>query len=248
MKSYNKAEIDKIKEIIKSSNRIVFFGGAGVSTGSGIKDFRGKNGLYNLKSKYSHSYEEMLSHSFFVNNTEEFYFFYKNEMMALDALPNKTHISLADYEKRHPNKLTIVTQNIDSLHQKAGSKNVLELHGSIYDNYCISCHSKYSAEYVKSSNGIPYCNKCGGIIRPGIVLYEEGLGIVLDKALNLARESDVMIVGGTSLSVYPACYLVDEFRGKCLIIINDQPTRYDYLANYCFNDDINEIIPLLLED
>lgn len=241
----NEKQINDIKNIIKSSDKIVFFGGAGVSTASGLKDFRGKDGLYLLKSKYNKSYEEMLSINYFEEYPETFYKFYKEFFLQKnDIEPNKAHYVLAEFEKKH--NLKIITQNVDGLHQKAESKNVIELHGSIEKNYCVKCHKNYSIDYVKQSIGVPYCT-CGGIIRPGIVFYGEMLDvnneINAEKAVN---EADVLIVGGTSLKVYPAAGFVRLFHGKCLIIINNDYTDYDYFANYVFHEDIGNVLEKIL--
>ena len=192
-------KIEEFKKMIKESNNIVFFGGAGVSTESGIPDFRSKNGLYNQKYKYPP--EEILSHTFFMTHTEEFFEFYKAKMNSLKYQPNTTHKKLAELEKEGKLK-AIITQNIDGLHQKAGSKNVLELHGSVMHNYCMKCGKEYSAEYVFNSVGVPKC-ECGGIIKPDVVLYEESLNEgTLEKAVEAIEEADVFIVGGTSLTVF----------------------------------------------
>ena len=221
---------DKIKEfskLINESNNIVFFGGAGVSTESGIPDFRSKDGLYNQKYKYPP--EEILSHSFFINYTDEFYSFYKEKMNSLKYEPNITHIKLAELEKDGKLK-AIITQNIDGLHQKAGSKKVYELHGSVLRNYCMKCNKFYNAEYVFNSNDIPKCN-CGGIIKPDVVLYEEGLdGRTLEDSIIAIQNADMLIVAGTSLTVYPASGLINYFRGKNLVLINKDSTSYDNRA------------------
>lgn len=210
-------KIGQLQQMIDESERIVFFGGAGVSTESGIPDFRSADGLY--RQKYRYSPEEIVSHSFFMSHTEEFYSFYKEKMMFLDAKPNKAHLKLAELERA--GKLNaVITQNIDGLHQAAGSENVLELHGSILRNYCMKCGRKYSAQYVKASHGIPRC-ECGGVIRPDVVLYEEGLNSsVVDRSIKAIAQADMLIIGGTSLVVYPAAGFVDYFRGKNLVLIN----------------------------
>ena len=194
-------KIRQLQDMINESNRIVFFGGAGVSTESNIPDFRSADGLY--KQKYRYSPEQIVSHSFFMQHTEEFYDFYKEKMMFLDAKPNKAHLKLAELEAA--GKLTaVITQNIDGLHQAAGSKNVLELHGSIHRNYCMRCKKQYSARFVKESKGIPTCD-CGGTIRPDVVLYEEGLdNQIIQKSIRAISEADMLVIGGTSLVVYPA--------------------------------------------
>lgn len=244
----NEEKIQYLNQVIKNAKKIVFFGGAGVSTASGISDFRSEKGLYNIKSKYGVSYEEMLSHDYFFSHTLTFYKFYKEVMINLDAKPNLAHYALAKFEKENPNKLTIITQNIDNLHQEAGSKNVLELHGSEFRNNCIKCGEFYDINYILDSSGLPKCKKCGGLVKPDVVLYQEQLDEnVLDNAIKACKEADVMIVGGTSLMVYPAAYLIQYFYGKALIMINRQVTPYDSYANYVFHDDITKVLPLILE-
>ena len=217
-------KIRQLQDMINESNRIVFFGGAGVSTESNIPDFRSADGLY--KQKYRYSPEQIVSHSFFMQHTEEFYDFYKEKMMFLDAKPNKAHLKLAELEAA--GKLTaVITQNIDGLHQAAGSKNVLELHGSIHRNYCMRCKKQYSARFVKESKGIPTCD-CGGTIRPDVVLYEEGLdNQIIQKSIRAISEADMLIIGGTSLVVYPAAGFIDYFHGKYLVLINKDATARD---------------------
>ena len=210
-------KVKKLKEIIDGTDNLVFFGGAGVSTESGIPDFRSVDGLYNMKYKYPP--ETIVSHTFFVRRTEEFYEFYKDKMMALDAKPNKAHLKLAEWEKAGKCR-AVVTQNIDGLHQMAGSKNVLELHGSIHRNYCTKCGKFFDAKYVKNSIGVPKCDDCGGLIKPDVVLYEEGLdNDVISKTVYYISHADVLIIGGTSLAVYPAAGLIDYFKGSHLILI-----------------------------
>ena len=228
-------KINQFKIIIQNSKNIVFFGGAGVSTESGIPDFRSKDGLYNQKYKYPP--EMILSHTFFKNNTEEFY---KEKMNSLNFNPNITHVKLAELEKEGKLK-AVITQNIDGLHQKAGSKNVLELHGSILRNYCIKCKKFYSAEFVFSSKGIPKC-ECGGIIKPDVVLYEENLNEnILNSAIQAIQNAEVLIVAGTSLTVYPASGLVNFFKGKNLILINKTQTSYDNIADIIINSSLGEV-------
>ena len=231
-------KIEQFKELVSQSNNIVFFGGAGVSTESGIPDFRSKDGLYNQQYKYPP--EEILSHTFFMRNTEEFYKFYKAKMNSLKYEPNITHTKLAELENK--GKLTaVITQNIDGLHQKAGSKNVYELHGSVLRNYCMNCGKFYDAEYVFGSQGIPKCS-CGGIIKPDVVLYEEGLNQqTIADSINAIQNADLMIVGGTSLTVYPASGLIDYFRGKHLVLINRDATAYDNMANLVINDSLGKV-------
>lgn len=231
-------KIEQFKNLINESNNIVFFGGAGVSTESGIPDFRSKDGLYNLKYKYPP--EEILSHTFFINHTEEFYEFYKDKMNCLKFNPNVTHIKLAELEKEGKLK-AVITQNIDGLHQKAGSKNVYELHGSVLRNYCMECGKFYNAEFIFGSDGIPKCS-CGGIIKPDVVLYEEGLDqSTLSGAIQAIQNADLMIVAGTSLTVYPASGLINYFRGKYLVLINRDATAYDYKADLVINDGLGKV-------
>lgn len=235
----NEEKIQGFKELVDKSNNIVFFGGAGVSTESGIPDFRSKDGLYNQKYKYPP--EEILSHEFFIENTEEFYKFYKDKMDSLKYEPNITHKKLAYLEQEGKLK-AVITQNIDGLHQKAGSKNVLELHGSVLRNYCIKCNKFYDAEYVFNSEGIPKCT-CGGIIKPDVVLYGESLDEeVLEKSVYAIAKADLMIVGGTSLMVSPANGLIRYFRGGNLVLINKDRTPYDNLANLVINDSLGKVM------
>lgn len=231
-------DIQKLQDIISSSKKIVFFGGAGVSTESGIPDFRSVDGLYN--QKYDYPPETILSHSFFMRNTEEFYRFYRDKMLCLDALPNNAHLKLAELEKS--GILTaVVTQNIDGLHQKAGSQTVYELHGSIHRNYCMKCGKFYNAEYIKESSGVPKC-ECGGTIKPDVVLYQEGLNQdIINDSVSAIAHADTMIIGGTSLNVYPAAGLIQYFRGDNLVIINKSPTSADNKANLHISGNIGEI-------
>ena len=243
----DKFKLEVCKKRIKNAKKIVFFGGAGVSTQSGIPDFRSPQGLYNIKSKYGVPYEVMLSHSFFEKHPKTFFEFYKDTMINLDAKPNDAHKALARFENKHHN-LIVITQNIDNLHYEAGSHNVLELHGSEYRNYCTQCQKSFSIEDVKWSIGVPRC-ECGGIIKPDVVLYEESLDYqLLENAMKSCQEADVMIVGGTSLNVYPAALLLNYYRGDTLIIINKEGTVADKQADYVFHDDIAKVLPLLLED
>lgn len=231
-------KIQKFKELVDESNNIVFFGGAGVSTESGIPDFRSKDGLYNQQYKYPP--EEILSHTFFMHYTDEFYKFYKDKMNCLKYEPNITHIKLAELENKGKLK-AVVTQNIDGLHQKAGSKIVYELHGSVLRNYCMNCHKFYDAEYVFNSNGIPKCS-CGGIVKPDVVLYEEGLkDDIIDNSIYAIQNADMLIVAGTSLTVQPASSLINYFRGKNLVLINRDTTPYDYKADLVINDGLGTI-------
>ena len=242
----NIEKIDKLIEYIKECNNIVFFGGAGVSTESGIPDFRSKDGLYNMK--YDYPPEEILSHTFFVHNPEEFYRFYKDKLNSLKYEPNITHKVLAKLEKI--GKLTsVVTQNIDGLHQKAGSKKVLELHGSVLRNYCTKCNTFYDANYIFNSKTlIPKCEKCGQIIKPDVVLYEEPLNNdIYDEALKDIAKADMLIIGGTSLAVYPASYLVQYFRGKYLILINKSTTPLDSRADLVIHDSLGTVFARINE-
>jgi len=210
---------ENLKTLIEQSDNIVFFGGAGVSTESNIPDFRSENGLYAAKTKYGFSPEELLSHSFFVNHPDIFYDYYKNCMIYKEAKPNAAHIALAELEKRGKLK-AVITQNIDGLHQLAGSKNVLELHGSTHRNTCMKCGKRFGIEIVREAEGVPRCT-CGGIIKPDVVLYEEGLdSAVMNAAVRYISNADVLIVGGTSLVVYPAAGLVNYYRGHKLVLIN----------------------------
>ena len=235
-------KIEKLQELIDKSNNIVFFGGAGVSTESGIKDFRSKDGLYNMK--YDFPPETILSHGFFMRNPDEFYKFYRDKLNCLNALPNICHKYLTKLEKEGKLK-AIITQNIDGLHEKAGSKNVLNIHGTIYKNYCMNCGEEFNYEDVFICDGIPRC-KCGGIIKPDVVLYGESLP---DKeytdALIAVNNADLMIVGGTSLTVYPASGFVSHFKGKNLVIINNDETDYDRIANLVIHDKLGNVFSKL---
>ncbi len=233
-----KDKIEEFKQLVKNSNNIVFFGGAGVSTESGIPDFRSKDGLYNQKYKYPP--EEILSHTFFIRNTEEFYKFYKEKMNSLKYEPNITHIKLSELEKQGKLK-AVITQNIDGLHQKAGNKNVLELHGSILRNYCMNCNKFYDAEFIFNEEGIPKCS-CGGIIKPDVVLYEEMLDdVILSDSINAIKNADLMIVAGTSLTVSPASGLVNFYKGNKLVLINKDSTPYDRVANLVINESLGKV-------
>ena len=237
-------KIKRLQELIDSSNNIVFFGGAGVSTESGIKDFRSKDGLYNLHSKYGTSYEEMLSHTYFFRHTETFYEFYREFMINTSAKPNDAHKFLAKLEeKKH---VTVVTQNIDGLHQMAGSKNVLELHGSIHRNTCLSCYEHYSLEDILKMDNVPRCPKCGGLIKPDVVLYEEGLDMsVINEAIYQISRADLMIIAGTSLSVYPASGLVYYFKGKNLVVINKDKLNIDNDNYLEINEPVGQVFSQL---
>lgn len=232
-------KVKQLKEIVDNTDNLVFFGGAGVSTESGIPDFRSTDGLYNMKYKYPP--ETIVSHTFFVRRTEEFYEFYKDKMMALDAKPNKAHYKLAQWEKEGKCR-AVVTQNIDGLHQMAGSKKVLELHGSIHRNYCTKCGKFFDAAYVKNSEGVPRCDACGGLVKPDVVLYEEGLDSqTISDAVYAISHADVLIIGGTSLAVYPAAGIIDYFRGSHLVLINRSSTPRDSQADLVINDSIGEV-------
>ena len=229
----------KLKEIVDQSDNIVFFGGAGVSTESGIPDFRSTDGLYHQEYRYPP--ETILSHTFFRQNPEEFYRFYRAKMLAPHAKPNAAHKKLAQWEKEGKLK-AVITQNIDGLHQAAGSKNVLELHGSIHRNYCMKCHKFYDAAYVKNASGIPRCT-CGGMIKPDVVLYEEGLDSdVISRSIKAISEADTLIIGGTSLVVYPAAGFIDYFRGKHLVVINKSATAREVGAKLTIAAPIGEIL------
>lgn len=235
------SKIKEFREIVINSDNIVFFGGAGVSTESGIPDFRSKDGLYNQKYKYPP--EAILSHTFFVNETEEFYKFYKDKLNAISYEPNITHYKLAELEKEGKLKAA-VTQNIDGLHQKAGSQNVYELHGSVYRNYCTRCKEFYGPEYIFNDDTpvVPICTKCGGVIKPDVVLYEEALDDeVVSGAINAISTADTLIVGGTSLTVYPASGLVRYFRGKNLVLINKDETPYDNMATLVIHESLGNV-------
>ena len=230
---------EKLQELISGSDNIVFFGGAGVSTESGIPDFRSVDGLYH--QKYAYPPEEILSHTFFVNHTEEFYRFYKDKMLCPDARPNQAHKKLAELEEKGKLR-AVITQNIDGLHQMAGSRKVLELHGSVHRNYCQHCGKAYEASYMLHAEGIPRCS-CGGVIKPDVVLYEEGLdNDILSESVERISEADVLIIGGTSLVVYPAAGLVNYYRGHKLVVINKSPTPMDRNADLLVQGSIGEIL------
>ncbi|MFL0195645.1 NAD-dependent protein deacylase [Clostridium sp. WILCCON 0269] len=238
---------ENLKSAVESSNNIVFLGGAGVSTESNIPDFRSEAGIYKTKNNFSYPPEIMLSHTFFMSHTEDFFDFYKEKMIYKDARPNDTHYSLAELEKRGKLK-AIITQNIDGLHQMAGSNNVLELHGSIHRNYCTKCNKFFDLDYViESPELIPKCNKCNGLVKPDVVLYEESLDTdVLNKSVEYVSKADILIVGGTSLVVYPAAGLVDHFNGSTLVLINKSTTPYDNKANIVIHDSIGKVLKSIL--
>ncbi|HAL02059.1 MAG TPA: NAD-dependent protein deacylase [Lachnospiraceae bacterium] len=235
--------VERLKELIESTDNIVFFGGAGVSTESGIPDFRSQDGLYNQKYKYPP--EQIVSHTFLTKKPQEFFEFYKDRMIYQDAKPNKAHLKLAQWEKEGKLK-AVITQNIDGLHQAAGSKNVLELHGSTLRNYCLKCGRRYDIDYViNSKETIPYC-ECGGMVRPDVVLYEEGLDMdVIESAVSYIKNADVLIIGGTSLAVYPAAGLIDYYTGDKLVVVNKSATPRDSQADLVVQGSIGEIFDQL---
>ena len=236
MEDYIKA----LRNMVDSSGRIVFFGGAGVSTESGIPDFRSENGIYDAIRRFGERPETLLSHSFFMGHTERFFQYYRSALLVTDVQPNAAHLALAQLE-REGKLQAVITQNIDGLHQAAGSKNVLELHGSIHRCYCMRCGRPYPAERVNHGTGVPHCD-CGGIIRPDIVFYEECLDDdVVSKAVHYIREAEVLIVGGTSLAVYPAAGLLNYYRGSKLVLINRSATPYDNQANLIIHEKIGEV-------
>ena len=229
---------EQLKQWIEASDNIVFFGGAGVSTESGIPDFRSVDGLYH--QKYDYPPETILSHTFYMEKTEEFYKFYRDKMLALDAKPNAAHLKLAELEAKGKLK-AVVTQNIDGLHQAAGSKHVLELHGSVHRNYCRKCGRLYDASYIKESTGVPKC-ACGGQIKPDVVLYEEGLDdVTMQSAIHFISQAEILIIGGTSLAVYPAAGLIDFYKGNKLVLINKSATPLDRRADLVIQAPIGEV-------
>lgn len=236
-------QIKKLKEIVDSSDNIVFFGGAGVSTESGIPDFRSVDGLYN--QKYDYPPETILSHTFYRQKPEEFFRFYQDKMLCLDAKPNAAHLKLAQWEQEGKLK-AVITQNIDGLHQAAGSRRVLELHGSVLRNYCERCGKFFDAKYMLHAEGVPVCDACGGPVKPDVVLYEEGLDDkILKDAVSYIRNADVLIIGGTSLVVYPAAGLIDYYNGDKLILVNKTPTARDGAADLVVQGSIGEIFAAL---
>ena len=234
------SKINQLQEIIDSSENIVFFGGAGVSTESGIPDFRSESGIFKSLEKYGDTPENLVSHTYYIDHTEEFFDYYKENLIFRDAKPNPAHLKLAELEK--VGKLNaVITQNIDGLHQKAGNNNVLELHGSIHRNYCQICNKEYELEYILQSEGIPRC-ECGGIVKPDVVLYEESLNnAILNFSIDYIQNADTLIIGGTSLVVYPAAGLINYFNGENLVLINKSETPYDNLATLVINDAIGEV-------
>ena len=233
-------EIKRLQEMVDESSSIVFFGGAGVSTESGIPDFRSVDGLYHMK--YDYPPETILSHTFFMKNPEEFYRFYHDKMLCLDAKPNAAHKKLAEMEAKGKLK-AVITQNIDGLHQMAGSQRVMELHGSVHRNYCMKCGAFYDARYMKEAEGVPRCRLCGGTIKPDVVLYEEGLDQrTLSNSVSFLSRADLLIIGGTSLAVYPAASLIDYFRGKYLVVINKSSTPRDSMADLLIQESIGQVL------
>ena len=245
MAEMNREEkVEQFLKMVEKSDNIVFFGGAGVSTESGIPDFRSVDGLYN--QQYDYPPETILSHTFYLRNTEEFYRFYRNKMLCLTAQPNMAHKKLAELEAVGKVR-AVVTQNIDGLHQLAGSKKVLELHGSVHRNYCERCHELYDAEYMLHSTGIPKCEKCGGGIKPDVVLYEEGLdNQTMQEAVYYISNADMLIIGGTSLAVYPAAGLIDYYQGNKLVLVNKTATPRDGIANLVLQESIGELFAKII--
>ena len=240
-------EIERLAEIIRDSRRIVFFGGAGMSTESGIPDFRSSEGLYSKTLHKHFSPAEMVSHSFFAQHTEEFYDFYRKHLLYPQARPNAGHEALAELEGQGSLR-AIVTQNIDGLHQQAGSKNVIELHGSVKRNYCMDCHESYDVEYIMNNKPVPRCHRCGGLVKPDVVLYEEPLdNSLLEHAVEEISQADTLIIGGTSLVVYPAAGLVKYFHGNKLVLINKSETKADEWADLVIHDSIGKVLKAALD-
>ncbi|MBQ5695971.1 MAG: NAD-dependent protein deacylase [Clostridium sp.] len=241
-------EIEQLTKILKESNNIVFFGGAGVSTESGIPDFRSANGLFNEKLNITFTPEQLVSHSFYIRYPKEFFNFYKAKLIYPQAKPNKAHIALAKLEEMGKLK-AVITQNIDGLHQAAGSKNVFELHGSVLRNYCVKCHAFYDEKFILDSKDVPTCTKCGGNVKPDVVLYEEGLddNVIRDSVRAIAN-ADTLIIGGTSLVVYPAAGLIDYFRGKNLVLINKSSTSADNKADLVIHDSIGKVLSMAINN
>jgi NAD-dependent deacetylase len=240
--------IDKLKEILINSNNIVFFGGAGVSTESGIPDFRSASGLFNEKLNKTFTPEQLVSHTYFMRYTEDFYKFYKDKLIYEEAKPNDAHLALAKLEKLGKLK-AVITQNIDGLHQAAGSKNIFELHGSVHRNYCTKCHKFYPVEFILKSSKTPICTDCGGTVKPDVVLYEEGLDEdVINGAVTAIAHADTLIIGGTSLVVYPAAGLINYFKGKNLVLINKSTTSADFKADLVIHDSIGKVLKECTED
>lgn len=240
-------DLEQLKSMVKQSRYIVFFGGAGVSTESNIPDFRSEDGIYRTRTKYGRSPEEILSHTFFMAHPKAFYDFYRNSMIFVDAKPNKAHLALAKLEAEGLLK-AVITQNIDGLHQLAGSKEVLELHGSVHRNYCMKCKKSYGLDDMLEENEIPLCKDCGSMVRPDVTLYEESLNMqVMTKAIQQIQNADMLIVGGTSLAVYPAAGLIDYYNGDRLVLINKSETPYDRRANLVIHDAIGQVLGDLTE-
>lgn len=235
-------QVKQLTEILKESKKIVFFGGAGVSTASNIPDFRSSNGLYSQKLNRNFTPEQLVSHTFFMRYPDEFFAFYKEHLVYPEAKPNACHTALAQLEEM--GKLTaIITQNIDGLHQAAGSKVVYELHGSVLRNYCTRCHTFYDADYILRAKGVPVCSQCGATVKPDVVLYEEGLdNTILERSVQAIANADTLIIGGTSLVVYPAAGLIDYFRGKHLVLINKTETPADHQADLVIHDSIDKVM------
>ena len=237
-----KNQYETLKQMINESRNIVVFTGAGISVPSGIPDFRSADGIYNQKTNFSASPEDIISHSFFMSHTEDFYTFYKDKMCYPKAEPNAAHKYFADLEKKGKNVI-VVTQNIDGLHQKAGSSIVYELHGTIHQNFCQRCGRLFGLDYVMKSNGVPHCDKCGGIVKPNVVLYEESLDEdTIQRSINAIMTCDMMIIVGTSLRVYPAAGFIRYFRGRYLVVINKDATAYDSNCDLVFNEDVVNVI------
>lgn len=239
---------DRLKELIEGSERLVFFGGAGVSTESNIPDFRSSSGIYSAaRAEYIHPPEVMLSHTFFMENTAAFYQFYKEKLIYPNAKPNPAHTALAALERRGLVD-AVITQNVDGLHQMAGSSNVIELHGSVHRNYCMDCGDAFGLDFIMHSAGIPRCPRCGGIVKPDVVLYEEPLSeVCVRAAAESIRSADTLIIGGTSLAVYPAAGLVQYYKGSNLVLINKTPTQYDRLATLVIHKPIGEVLGNIVE-
>ena len=237
-----KNHYEEFKQMINDAHSIVVFTGAGISVPSGIPDFRSADGIYNQKTKIKASPEDIISHSFFMSNTEDFYEFYKDKMCYPTALPNAAHKYFADLEKKGKNVI-VVTQNIDGLHQKAGSKYVYELHGTIHQNFCMKCGRLFGLDYVMNSKGVPHCDKCGGIVKPNVVLYEEGLDEdTIQRSISAIMTCDLLVIIGTSLRVYPAAGFIRYFRGRYLVVINKDATSYDSNCDLVFNEDVINVI------
>lgn len=240
--------VNTARNWIKTAEKIVFLGGAGVSTASGIPDFRSATGLYNQVNNAAYSPETMLSHDFFVDHPDEFSVYYKENLIFPDALPNSAHHALVELEKRGK-KVTIITQNIDGLHQKAGSKNVIEIHGNLTDHYCVDCHQTFTQAYALKERGLSRCDRCGGTVRPDVVLYGEPLNMTYyDMAVSAVAEADVFIIGGTSLKVYPAAGLLRFYNGNHMILINQEPTPSDRKADMVFHEDLGKQMEELIHE